>query len=362
MMVASPAEAAREILQKARAGERLSYDEGVTLYRYADLLELGEAARERCDQLHPERYVTFVIDSNINHTNVCVTNCSFCAFYRPPRHAEAYTRSHEQILDMVGQMVEQGGTELLMQGGHNPDLTVEYFEALFRAIKQRYPQVIIHSLSPPEIQYIARRSKLSIYDTMVRLKAAGWESFPGGGAEILVDRVRSIIAPLKTKSQEWLDIMRMAHNLGVHGSATMMFGHVETLEERVEHLLRLRELQDETHGWRAFICWTYQPGNTALGGREVGSVEYLRTLAFARLFLDNIPNIQASWLTQGLKVGQVALSFGANDLGGTLIEEEVVRSTGVTNRSNAETLIKLVRDVGKTPALRNTRYEIVRVF
>jgi cyclic dehypoxanthinyl futalosine synthase len=306
--------------------------------------------------------VTFVVDSNINHTNVCITNCSFCAFYRPPGHDEAYTRSHEQILRMVGEMADQGGTELLMQGGHNPDLTVEYFETLFREIKRRYPQVVIHSLSPSEIQYISRRSKLTIYDTMVRLKEAGWQSFPGGGAEILVDRVRDVIAPLKTKSQEWLDIMRTAHNLGVHGSTTMMFGHVETLEERVEHLQKLRDLQDETHGWRAFICWTYQPGNTELNGREVGSFEYLRTLAFSRLFLDNVPNMQASWLTQGLKVGQVALSFGANDLGGTLIEEEVVRSTGITNKSNAEVLVKLIREVGKTPALRNTLYEIVKVY
>ena len=362
MAVASPAEAARDILQKARAGERLTYDEGVTLYRHAELLDLGEAAGERCDRLHPERYVSFVIDSNINHTNVCVTNCSFCAFYRPPGDGEAYTRSHEQLLRMVDEMVQQGGTELLMQGGHNPDLTVEYFEGLFREIKRRFPQVVIHSLSPSEIHYIARRSKLSIRDTMLRLKEAGWESFPGGGAEILVDRVRQIISPLKIKSREWLDIMRTAHQLGVHGSTTMMYGHAETLEERVEHLLRLRELQDETHGWRAFICWSYQPGNTALGGREVGSVQYLRTLAFARLFLDNVPNMQSSWLTQGLKVGQVSLSFGANDLGGTLIEEEVVRAAGVTTKTNAETLIKLVRDVGKTPALRNTRYEIVRVY
>lgn len=362
MAISYERDLAFDLLQKARAGERLTYDEGVTLYRHSELLELGEAANERCDQLHPKRYVTFVVDSNVNHTNVCITNCSFCAFYRPPNHAEAYTREHEQVLTMIDEMVQQGGTELLMQGGHNPDLTVEYFEVLFREIKRRYPQVTIHSLSPSEIQYIARRSKLSIYDTMLRLRDAGWESFPGGGAEILVDRVRDIIAPLKTKSQEWLDIMRTAHNLGVHGSTTMMFGHVETLEERVEHLLKLRDLQDETHGWRAFICWTFQPGNTELSGREVGSVQYLRTLAFARLFLDNVPNMQASWLTQGLKVGQVALSFGANDLGGTLIEEEVVRSTGVTNKSNAETLIKLIRDTGKTPALRNTKYQIMKVF
>ena len=252
-----------------------------------------------------------------------------------------------------------------MQGGHNPDLTVEYFEGLFREIKRRFPQVVIHSLSPSEIHYIARRSKLSIRDTMLRLKEAGWESFPGGGAEILVDRVRQIISPLKIKSREWLDIMRTAHQMGVHGSTTMMYGHVETLEERVEHLRRIRDLQDELHGFRAFISWTYQPDHTALAPQVLWhptSFDYLLMQAVSRIYLDNVDHIQSSWVTQGMKIGQVALAFGADDMGSIMIEENVVSAAGTTYRASTDDFVRTIKGLGKVPVQRDTLYREVKVF
>ncbi|ACX51818.1 Radical SAM domain protein [Ammonifex degensii KC4] len=350
-----------KLLGEVVEGRRLTVKEALYLYREADLLLLGKAASAVRDRLHPERIVTFVVDRNINYTNVCYCSCLFCAFHRRPEDPDAYVLSTEEVLAKVEELVEQGGTQVLLQGGLHPDLGLDYFEELFRAIKARYP-VHLHALSPPEIIHLARKEKLTVREVLERLKAAGLDSVPGGGAEILVNRVRRLISPRKITWQEWMAVMITAFELGLFGSATMMFGTVETVEERIEHLNRLREVQDRTRGFTAFIPWTYQPYNTALGGNPVPTVEYLRLLALSRLFLDNIPNIQASWVTQGTKVGQVALAFGANDFGGTMMEENVVRAAGAAYRTNREEVIRLIKDAGFIPAQRTTDYRIIRFF
>ena len=311
--------------------------------------------------------MTFIVDRNLNYTNVCVTDCDFCAFYRRPGDVrEGYLLPKPVIYKKIEETLAIGGTGLLMQGGHHPDLGIDYYEDLFRSIKARYT-IHLHALSPPEIQHIARRSKLTVPETLTRLRDAGLDSIPGGGAEILVDRVRQIIAPKKTKSEEWLDVMRQAHRLGMSTTATMMYGHVETLEERVEHMRKVRELQDETRGFRAFISWTFQRDGNRLDDLVEDeamptSFDYLLTQAVSRIYLDNVPHIQSSWVTQGLKIGQVALGFGADDMGSVMIEENVVSAAGTTYRTTTDELVHLIKAVGKTPVQRDTLYREVKVF
>ncbi|MDH4162417.1 MAG: dehypoxanthine futalosine cyclase [Nitrospirota bacterium] len=348
-----------DISEKVRSGKRLDPAEGLFLFNEADLLTLGELASAVKQRLHPERLVTFVVDRNINYTNVCVNKCRFCAFYREQGSPDAYILTKDEIFRKIEETISLGGTQILMQGGVHPDLGIEYFEDLFASIKARFA-VQVHSLSPSEITYVARKANITIGETLIRLKKAGLDSIPGGGAEILVDRVREQVSPNKIRWRDWMDVMREAHRLGMPTTATMMFGGLETREEIVQHLVRVRDLQDETHGFTAFIPWTYQPGNTELGGRTATAVEYLKTLALSRVMLDNVPNIQASWVTQGAKIAQVALEFGANDFGSTMIEENVVAAAGVTFRLSREEIVSLIRDAGYAAAQRNTAYDIVK--
>jgi cyclic dehypoxanthinyl futalosine synthase len=339
---------------------RMTDSEALELLRSRDLLGVGARAHEVRERLVPGPLATYIIDRNINYTNVCVSGCRFCAFHCKPGDAEAYVLSQEEIHHKIEETVALGGTAIMMQGGLHPDLEITWFEDLFRSIKQRF-DITIHSLSAPEIVHIARVSGLSVPETLRRLKAAGLDSLPGGGAEILVDRVREQLAPGKANTREWLDVMREAHKQGIPGTATMMFGSVESLEDRVAHLRAVRELQDETGGFRAFIPWSFQSGRTELQGttQQATAVDYLTTLAVSRLYLDNVPHIQASWVTQGLRIGQVALRFGADDLGSTMIEENVVSATGLTVRANQADLVRAIEDAGFVPAQRRTDYSLV---
>jgi cyclic dehypoxanthinyl futalosine synthase len=348
-----------KIVLKASKAKRLDANEGLALFKRADLLTLGEIANSLRKRLHSERLVTFIVDRNINYTNICVNKCMFCAFYREAESPDAYILSREDIFTKIEETLTQGGTQILMQGGVHPDLGIDYFEDLFRSIKAHYT-IQIHSLSPSEISYVAKKAGLSIKDALTRLKAAGLDSIPGGGAEILVDRVRKKVSPNKIRWRQWADVMRAAHKLGMPTTATMMFGSVETDKEIMEHLLRLRAIQDETGGFTAFIPWTYQPGNTELGGRSATAVEYLKVLSLSRIMLDNFDNIQASWVTQGAKIAQVALEFGANDFGSTMIEENVVAAAGITFRMTKQEIVNIIQDAGYAPAQRDTRYNILK--
>jgi cyclic dehypoxanthinyl futalosine synthase len=355
----------KEILDRAHAGERISDADALALLESRDLVGVGRAADElRNRRVDPSR-VTFIVDRNVNYTNICHTDCDFCAFYRRPGdRAEGYLLPKAVIFKKIEETLGIGGTALLMQGGHHPDLGVDYYEDLFSSIKARY-RIHLHALSPPEIQHIARRSKLTIPETLARLRDAGLDSLPGGGAEILVDRVREVIAPKKTKSGEWLGVMRDAHRLGISSTATMMYGHVETLAERVEHMRRIRELQDETRGFRAFISWTFQPEGTRLAPKVTHfptSFDYLLTQAVSRIYLDNVDHIQSSWVTQGMKVGQVALSFGADDMGSVMIEENVVSAAGTTHRATTDDFVAAIKALGKTPVQRDTLYRPLKVW
>ncbi len=347
------------VIEKVHAGRRLDEAEGVSLLRSADLLTLGEAANAVRRRLHPERVVTFIIDRNINYTNICVNRCRFCAFHRDAGSADAYVLSDDDIFRKIEETLALGGTQVLMQGGVHPGLGIAYFEELFRAIKSRF-RVQVHALSPSEIMHLSRKEGLSVPEVLGRLQAAGLDSIPGGGAEILVDRVRELVSPNKIRWKEWIGVMREAHRRGMPTTATMMFGSIETPEEIVQHLVRVRDLQVETRGFTAFIPWTFQPGNTELGGRPATAVDYLKTLALARIMLDNLPNIQASWVTQGAKIAQVALEFGANDFGSTMIEENVVAAAGVTFRMKSEEIAALISDAGYQPAQRDTTYQILK--
>jgi cyclic dehypoxanthinyl futalosine synthase len=355
------------ILEKALDGERIGDADAIALLESRDLVAVGRAADELRNRKADPRRITFVIDRNLNYTNVCYTDCEFCAFYRRPGdRREGYLLPKPVIFKKIEETLALGGTALLMQGGHHPDLGVDYYEDLFRSIKARYP-IHLHALSPSEVQHVARRSKLSIAQTLSRLRDAGLDSLPGGGAEILVDRVRKIISPKKTTSSEWLGIMREAHRLGMSTTATMMYGHVETVAERIEHMRRIRELQDETRGFRAFISWTFQSDGNRLADRVPRaamptSFDYLLTQAVSRMYLDNVDHIQSSWVTQGMKVGQVALQFGADDMGSVMIEENVVSAAGTTHRTSTEDLVRLIRALGKTPVQRDTLYRDVRVW
>ncbi len=327
-----------------------------------DLLTLGKSANEIRQQLHPAGIVTFVVDRNVNYTNICDSKCSFCAFYRTKDAQDAYVLPSEQIYAKIAELVDQGGTQLLMQGGLNPELKIVFFEELFREIKKRFPMVQNHSLSPAEITCIATNSDLSLDETLLRLKNAGLDSIPGGGAEILVDEIRSSISPKKIGWKQWGEVMLKAAKLGMPTTATMMFGSCEKPEDIVEHLFRVREMQDNGGSFTAFIPWTYQPGNTELGGTTATGVDYLKVLALSRIVLDNIPNIQASWVTQGAKMGSVALFFGANDLGGTMLEENVVAAAGCSFCMSQQEMITLIQRAGFIAAQRNTTYSIIREF
>jgi cyclic dehypoxanthinyl futalosine synthase len=352
-----------EALDRALSGERITDEDACALLRSRDLVAVGRAANELRKRATDPGVVTFIVDRNLNYSNVCYTDCEFCAFYRKPGDTrEGYVLPRAVIFKKIEETLALDGTALLMQGGHNPDLGIDWYEDLFRAIKARYP-IHLHALSPSEIQHIARKAKLTSSETLGRLRDAGLDSLPGGGAEILVDRVRKIISPKKTTSDEWLQIMRAAHRLGMSTTATMMWGHVETLEERVEHMRRIRELQDELHGFRAFISWTYQPDHTALAPQVTWtptSFDYLLMQAVSRIYLDNVEHIQSSWVTQGMKIGQVALSFGADDMGSIMIEENVVSAAGTTHRASTEDFVHTIRNAGYRARQRDTLYRTVR--
>lgn len=349
----------KKILSCAIGGERISVSDAIELFYGAGLLELGSAADAVCRRIHPERYRTYVVDRNINYTNICVSKCKICAFYRDKASDEAYVLSDDEIAEKIREAVDLGATQILMQGGLHPDYQIAFYEGMIAKIREGFPTIHIHSFSAPEIIHISRLSGISIQETIKRLKDAGLDSIPGGGAEILSAASRTAISPRKFTPDEWMSVMATAHRLGMPSTATMMFGHVESFEERAEHLSRIRELQDATGGFTAFIPWTFQPLNTELGGNPVGSHEYLRTLAISRIFLDNVRNIQASWVTQGPKIGQLALFFGANDLGSTMIEENVVAAAGVTFRMNEQELRNSISEAGFAPSKRDTYYRIL---
>jgi cyclic dehypoxanthinyl futalosine synthase len=344
---------------KAARHERLERNEGVALLEEGDLHLLTALAHKRRMHLHPEPVVTYIIERNINYTNACATYCRFCAFYRRPGHKEVYVLNHEELGEKISALVEAGGYQVLLQGGHNPDLPLTWYEEMFRFLKERFPGVHVHGLSAPEIEFIADEvEKMDVRDVILRLREAGLGTIPGAGGEMLVDRVREIIAPLKTTTEGWLAVHRAAHDLGMRTTATMMFGHEETLAERVEHLDRVRGLQDETGGFTAFILWTFQPENTGMWRyTKKESHEYLRTAAVARLFLDNVENLQASWVTQGPRVAEISLRCGVNDMGSTMFEENVVSAAGTTYAMNAEEIERSIRGVGFTPRRRNVYYE-----
>jgi cyclic dehypoxanthinyl futalosine synthase len=350
----------RRILDKAIAGARLTPDEGVALFDCRDVHALGRAADAVCRRLHPEPYRTYNIDRNVNYTNVCAAVCDFCAFYRKSTDADAYVLPREELYQKIEETIALGGDQILMQGGLHPTLKLEWYEELLRDLKTRYPSVNLHAFSPPELWFFHKLNKLPLREVLSRLKAAGMGSLPGGGGEILVDRVRKAITINKCLTDEWLHVNRVWHELGGRSTCTMMFGHIETLPERIEHLERLRQLQDETGGFTAFICWTFQPEHTDMADvPPAGAYEYLRTQAIARLYLDNIPNIQSSWVTQGLKIGQLALLFGANDMGSLMIEENVVASAGTVHYLTLEQIKNAIRELGYIPRQRNVFYQYI---
>lgn len=342
--------------------KRIERAEALRLLEGAELLKLGARADSIRRALHPEGVVSFVVDRNVNYTNICESKCAFCAFYRDQAASDAYVLSSEAIFAKIDELVQLGGTQLLMQGGLNPDLRIGFFEQLFREIKARFPSVQNHSLSPAEVVCIAKNSGLTLDETLERLKRAGLDSIPGGGAEILVDEVRGGISPNKIGWRQWAEVMSKAAGLGMPTTATMMFGSREKPEDIVEHLFRVREIQDRGGSFTAFIPWTYQPGNTELGGETATGVEYLKVLALARIVLDNIPNIQASWVTQGAKMAQIALFFGANDLGGTMLEENVVAAAGCSFRMSREEMIDLIRGAGFRAVQRTTTYCTIKEY
>ncbi len=348
------------VLDKAVAGERLTPDEGLALLKSHNLTAIGAAADAVSRRMHPEPFRTYNIDRNINYTNACTAVCDFCAFYRPPDHPEVYVLPIETLLQKIEETVELGGDQILLQGGLHPKLPMEWYEDMLRSVKQRFPKLNIHGFSPPEIHHFTKIAKQPLETVLQRLKAAGLGSIPGGGGEILVDRVRKEITRGKVLTDDWLNVMRVWHQLGAKSTATMMFGHVETLAERIEHFERVRQLQDETGGFTAFISWTFQPDNTDMDHiPPAGAFEYLKTQAISRLYLDNIPNIQSSWVTQGEKVGQLALLFGANDMGSLMIEENVVSQAGTVHHLSLEAIRRCIRNAGYTPRQRNVFYEYI---
>lgn len=363
----------QDILNKALNQERISVDEATYLFHNADLMELGNTANLIRQRLHGKGKVTFVVDRNINYTNICSASCTFCAFATHPnkKRTDGYVLDYEIIKEKIQELTAQNGTQVLLQGGHNPELGIEYYEELFTKIKSDFPDITLHALSPSEITHIQETSSISLDEVITRLKKAGWDSLPGGGAEILIPRVRNILSPLKISGEQWLNVMEVASTHGIQASASMMFGHVETLRERVEHMQLIRDLQDKTQVFRAFISWTFQKGNTPLsknsellaGEGTKDPLDYLRTQAISRIFLDNISHIQASWVTQGFDVGQVSLHFGADDFGGTMLEENVVSAAGAKySKSDKNNLLYQIRQAGFTPVQRNTMYKHLQEF
>lgn len=352
---------ARKIIAKVMEGGRLDRDEALYLLGVPDLLLLGRAADSVRRRFCPEPVVTFVADCTINYTNVCTCGCRFCAFFRPPSHPEAYFLTRDEVLALAADAVGAGVTQIMLQGGLAPQLTLDYCLEILQALKENLP-VHLHCFSPPEIAYLAEKSGLGLREVIRRLKEAGLDSIPGGGAEILEETVRKTVSPKKISADQWLAVMREAHGLGLRSTATMMFGAGETMEQRVEHLERIRELQDETGGFTAFIPWTFEPGGTALGGKKADALDYLRTVAVSRLYLDNIPHVQASWVTQGPKIAQLALTFGADDFGGTVLGERVVRAAGARYGLSFEEIVGLIRAAGYRPAQRTTDYRIIKYF
>ncbi|HRJ27983.1 MAG TPA: cyclic dehypoxanthinyl futalosine synthase [Fimbriimonadaceae bacterium] len=362
MMNGAPTISIESISEKVFANERITPEEALFLYQHPNLIELATLANHRRQQRVPGRTVTYIIGRILNYTNVCWVRCKFCAFYRVPGNEEGYLLSDEEILQKVGDTVDKGGIEILFQGGLNPKLKIDYYEGIFRKIMAAYPGVILHALSPAEIIYIAHISKLTLADCLSRLKAAGLHSIPGAGGEILVDRVRKIIAPYKDTTDEWLACMRAASALGIRSTASMMFGHVETLEDRIEHMTRIRDLQDECSPFRAFISWNFQPEETQLSiPVKASGFDYLRTVAVSRIFLDNIDNLQVSILTQGPKIAQAALDYGANDFGSIMIEENVVSAAGNKFILSTDEFERVIRAAQYEPVRRNTRYELLSV-
>jgi cyclic dehypoxanthinyl futalosine synthase len=354
------------LTDKILAGERISSEDALQLYRWP-LEELGALANARRDQAKAKSYagrgseiVTYIVDRNINYSNVCNVYCKFCAFYRTETDEDHYVLSFEEIDQKLDELSAAGGVQILMQGGHHPKLPFQWYIDLLRHIREKYPHINIHGFSPPEFQHFAETFRMPLREVIFEFKNAGLGSIPGGGGEILVDRVRKKISPLKINSDQWLEVMQAAHELELRSSATMMFGHVETIEERIEHLRRIRDQQDRSGGFTAFICWTFQPQHTVLKVKHsTGVAEYLRTQALSRIFLDNIDNVQSSWVTQGPGIGQVALKYGANDFGSVMMEENVVSSAGTTFRLNAAQIESLIRDAGYEPRRRNNWYELL---
>ena len=348
------------IARKVSDGGRLAHAEALALYEHAPTHLLGRLADGIRARRHPSRIVTYIIDRNVNYTNICVAKCNFCAFYRPVGSSDGYVLGFDELFRKIDETIAVGGEQLLLQGGHNPDLPLEWYEDLFRAVKVRYPAFRLHALSPPEILHLSRLSHLPVADVIDRLVEAGVDSIPGGGAEMLVDRVRRELNCFsKASTDEWLGVMRTAHRAGLRTTVTMMYGTVERLDERIEHLMRVRDLQDETGGFTAFIAWSFQPTHTERGGDEATAVDYLRTLAVARIVLDNVDNLQASWVTQGGKVGQLSLSYGANDMGSVMIEENVVRAAGAVFCMDELEIVRNVENAGFVPKRRNMHYDVL---
>jgi cyclic dehypoxanthinyl futalosine synthase len=346
------------VADKVLAGGRITRDEARELYRIP-LTELGELAHRRREAAARPDIVTYIVDRNINYTNVCNVYCKFCAFYRTEKDDDHYVLTLGQLDRKLDELTAIGGVQVLLQGGHHPKLGIDHYLTMLSHIREKYPHINIHGFSPPEFQHFAEVFKMPLREVITKFKEAGLGSIPGGGGEILVDSVRERIAPLKCKTDAWLEVMRVAHELGLNSSCTMMFGHVETVDDRIEHLQRLRDTQDETGGFTAFICWTFQPEHTKLRAEPVGSSEYLRMQALSRIFLDNIPNVQSSWVTQGPRIGQIALRYGANDFGSVMMEENVVSSAGTSFRLNKEQIERLIQEAGFEPHRRNNWYQLL---
>jgi len=345
---------------------RIDKKDALKMLKEASLYELGSLADEIRKKQHPEGIVTFVVDRNINYTNICINRCKFCAFWRPKEHPEAYIISQNVLVQKIEETIQKGGTQILLQGGVNPELGLDFYIKMLRFIKENF-KIHIHGFSPPEIAFLSKKEGMPVREILEKLREAGLDSIPGGGAEILSDRVRNIQSPNKIKSAEWLNVMREAHLLGMKTSATMMFGSIDTEEDILQHLHALRTLQDETKGFTAFIPWSFQPYNTELKRENTeimpaGAVKYLKVLALSRIYLDNFKNIQVSWVTQGIKIAQVGLRFGANDFGSTMLEENVVKAAGVSYRVTMEEIIQAIKSAGFRPAQRNTFYKILRFF
>lgn len=351
----------QSIIDRTLQGQRLQDGEALELLAQGDLLALGQAADEIRRKKHPQPYITFIVDRNINYTNVCKSKCKFCAFYREKEAADAYVLTEAELYEKIAETIAAGGTQIMLQGGLHPELNLEYFERILREIKARF-RITIHSFSPAEIIHMAEQAGITVQETLRRLKDAGLDSLPGGGAEILDDDVRRRVSPHKITTEQWLDVMEKAQRLGMGTTATMVIGMRETLQQRINHFRVIRALQDRTDGFRAFIMWTFQPGNTELGGGKTSAWDYLRTLAVARLYLDNVSHLQGSWVTQGQSIGQLTLAFGADDLGSIMLEENVVRAAGTAYQMSIDKMTDLIRAAGQIPAQRDTRYEVLKIY